>query len=287
MTDDPDDDIPEILSMPRFDSYLKATGGDRRAAIKLYHWNLEAASAFYDLLHWVEIGCRNAIHRELGRHFRREDWWESAPLDQNGRKTVARATAQLVRRKPRTGTADDLVTELSFGFWVSLLSKGDAYDRTLWVPALHRPSRISAVRGAGCTKRFTQCCISAIESCTTSRSSSSISHSIAELAIGCSGIFRRGWSHGWPTRMEFPQSSRGDRSDRLCFGRRNRRGRRGHPRRGHEMGRQAADFTAGGRRGGRRRGRHAVTLCRRTRARRIGRCASRLVGGRSRLPSPS
>ncbi len=32
--------------------------------------------------------------------------------------------------------ADDLVTELSFGFWVSLISR--TYDRPLWVPALHR-----------------------------------------------------------------------------------------------------------------------------------------------------
>ncbi|GAA3118713.1 hypothetical protein [Nonomuraea salmonea] len=29
-----------------------------------------------------------------------------------------------------------MVTELSFGFWVSLLSR--KYDRHLWVPALHR-----------------------------------------------------------------------------------------------------------------------------------------------------
>lgn len=33
-------------------------------------------------------------------------------------------------------TADDIVAELSFGFWVSLTSK--TYDRSLWVPYLHR-----------------------------------------------------------------------------------------------------------------------------------------------------
>jgi hypothetical protein len=32
--------------------------------------------------------------------------------------------------------ADDMVAELSFGFWVSLVSS--VYDRSLWVPYLHR-----------------------------------------------------------------------------------------------------------------------------------------------------
>src|ERR1700721_1161807 len=33
-------------------------------------------------------------------------------------------------------SADDVVAGLSFGFWVSLLSR--TYDRYLWVPALHK-----------------------------------------------------------------------------------------------------------------------------------------------------
>ena len=32
--------------------------------------------------------------------------------------------------------AGDLMTKLTFGFWVSLVSR--TYDRPLWVPALHR-----------------------------------------------------------------------------------------------------------------------------------------------------
>lgn len=36
--------------------------------------------------------------------------------------------------------ADDIVAELSFGFWTSLLSNNrhSQYDRRLWVPYLHR-----------------------------------------------------------------------------------------------------------------------------------------------------
>jgi hypothetical protein len=96
------------------------------------------AAAFYHLLHWIEVGWRNAMHQRLREHFGRADWWEAAPLDANGLDKVRRARRQLDRRKPAVGTSDDLVTELTFGFWVSLLSRGHAYDRTLWVPALHR-----------------------------------------------------------------------------------------------------------------------------------------------------
>jgi hypothetical protein len=78
------------------------------------------------------------MHARLQAHFDRADWWEAVPLDANGRNKVRRARAQLDRRKPALGTPDDLVTEFTFGFWVSLLSRGKAYDRTLWVPALHR-----------------------------------------------------------------------------------------------------------------------------------------------------
>ena len=128
----------QILSVPRYARYLQRAEGDTRLAIGLYQWNLELAAGFYHLLHWIEVGLRNAMHRQLQHHFERADWWEVAPLDANGHNKIRRARAQLDRRKRGLGTPDDLVTELTFGFWVSLLSRGRAYDRMLWVPALHR-----------------------------------------------------------------------------------------------------------------------------------------------------
>ncbi|MEC3973837.1 hypothetical protein [Amycolatopsis sp. H20-H5] len=129
--------VPETLSGPRFARYLQAAEGDTDLAIRLYQWNLDASSAFYHLLHWIEVSWRNAMDRQLRHRFARADWWSTAQLDPNGADKVRRAQGQLDRRKPG-GTADDLMTEFTFGFWVSLLSRGRAYDRTLWVPGLHR-----------------------------------------------------------------------------------------------------------------------------------------------------
>jgi hypothetical protein len=125
------------VSEPRFRPYLTATNGDPDLALELYQWNIAVASAFYTPLHWLEVTLRNAVHHELRSHFARPDWWATAPLDDNGRRAIARAHAQLAKRNP-AGCPDDIVTELSLGFWVSLLSRGRAYDRALWVPALHR-----------------------------------------------------------------------------------------------------------------------------------------------------
>jgi hypothetical protein len=83
-----------------------------------------------------ELALRNAMHAQLCSWFGRGDWWVQAPLDSNGRRAVSTAQELLLRRPGRSYTADDVVAKLTFGFWVSLLSRG--YDRELWVPALHR-----------------------------------------------------------------------------------------------------------------------------------------------------
>ncbi|MEO7196347.1 MAG: hypothetical protein ABIZ05_16295 [Pseudonocardiaceae bacterium] len=115
-------------------------GGQRqyRCGIELYWWNVEVSAAFYTPLHCLELSLRNALHARLCVRFDRVDWWSTAPLSDNGKRIVSDAVQKMVGRTSQRYVADDVVAELSFGFWVSLLSRGAAYDRTLWVPALHR-----------------------------------------------------------------------------------------------------------------------------------------------------
>ncbi|MGH3695623.1 MAG: hypothetical protein ACRDRX_16820 [Pseudonocardiaceae bacterium] len=138
MAAEPPEWIREVLSIPRFAPYLARTNGDTEAAIRLYWWNVEISAAFYNPLHCLELGLRNAMHERLCTQFNRVDWWTVAPLSDSGSRTVSCAVQKVVGRRGRRHTADDIVAELSFGFWVSLVSRGAAYDRTLWVPALHR-----------------------------------------------------------------------------------------------------------------------------------------------------
>lgn len=129
--------IKHALSHARFAPYLNAKDGDLDAAIRLYWWNVDVSAAFYTPLHCLEVAVRNAMHTRLGTHFGRVGWWHAIRLRENGQLLVREAERKVRRRRDgSSGCADDLVTELSFGFWVSLVSR--TYDRELWVPCLHR-----------------------------------------------------------------------------------------------------------------------------------------------------
>ncbi|MDX6743047.1 hypothetical protein [Actinocorallia sp. A-T 12471] len=134
------------LSAPRFAPYLRHTAGDADRAGRLYWWNIEAAGAFYGPLHCLEVALRNALHDCLAAHFGRADWWEAAPLKRPNRHQVRAAEAKARTKTRGRWTADDVVAELSFGFWVSLLSRG--YDRHLWRPALDRQRAFPQYRGS-------------------------------------------------------------------------------------------------------------------------------------------
>ncbi|MEU9024397.1 hypothetical protein [Actinomadura sp. NPDC048394] len=124
------------FSPARLAPYLAAAQGDRSAAMRLYCWNIEVSAAFYGPLQCLEVTLRNAAHAELCRRFRRSDWWTPARLTEEGRRSIARAEEKLERHGILRPSADAVVAELTFGFWVSLLSR--SADRYFWVPALHR-----------------------------------------------------------------------------------------------------------------------------------------------------
>lgn len=57
-------------------------------------------------------------------------------LDQHDAAKVRQTSDDLRRWRGTDPCTDDIVAELPFGFWVSLLSR--RYDRHLWVPALYK-----------------------------------------------------------------------------------------------------------------------------------------------------
>lgn len=130
----------KAFSDPRLDAYAQATNGDCATAERLYWWNVEISGAFYGPLHCLEVALRNALHDKLRAAYARDDWWAAAPLQPHGLQMITDARAKYARRGSRLASADDIVAELPFGFWTSLLSNNrhSQYDRRLWVPCLHR-----------------------------------------------------------------------------------------------------------------------------------------------------
>ncbi len=59
-------DLEDVLSSPRFATYLRVTGGDRQRAAQLYCWNTEVSAAFYTPLQFAEIGAARNLWACLG-----------------------------------------------------------------------------------------------------------------------------------------------------------------------------------------------------------------------------
>jgi hypothetical protein len=131
--------VRDAMSAERLAPYEAACGGDVAAALRLYGWNSQVSAAFYWPLQNLEIVLRNALHREMSALFGRPDWWirRVVNLHADAARDVRRAREKLVRRG-KEATPSRMVAELSFGFWVSLLGKGNDYETRLWRPALYR-----------------------------------------------------------------------------------------------------------------------------------------------------
>ncbi|UEM21938.1 hypothetical protein JL100_004005 [Skermanella mucosa] len=120
--------------------------GDRERAIRLYAWNATVSAAFYEPLQGLEIALRNAMHRELTAKFGLL-WYEN-PLCGLDTKTLAKlaATRGELLRDRYDDTPPQIVSALSFGFWIALLGPGGQspfsgranYEMTLWRPALFK-----------------------------------------------------------------------------------------------------------------------------------------------------
>ncbi|MEZ5282071.1 MAG: Abi family protein [Acidimicrobiales bacterium] len=140
--------IESAVSTPRFDRF-RAAASDDGHAWELYRWNIELTSSFAPLAADLEVALRNTIHQQLTDLCGSETWWTSSSLLLDDiTAEMLTDVVQKYRRKLDKGSvgAGKVISELSLGTWVRLLSKGGHsalgrsidYDRRLWRPALRR-----------------------------------------------------------------------------------------------------------------------------------------------------
>lgn len=138
--------LREVISHPRFETYLNAKNGNEEKAMQLYLWNTAVSAAFYGPLQALEVTLRNAVHSQLAKRYG-DDWYDNpqSGLTTDAKKKILNAKQKL----DRNCNSPDIIAALSFGFWVSLLGKGKYkdgqgkiiaknYEMSLWRPALHR-----------------------------------------------------------------------------------------------------------------------------------------------------
>jgi hypothetical protein len=161
-------DVQQLLSAPRLAPYRQATGGDLADALTLYTRNVQISAAFYESLHYFEVGLRNRLDQQLTAWAAALDpappgsarshdstqalggrrdvalgptpagelpWYRhpQVPLSLNARRKVMTAI-RATTRDGREELPGRVVAELTFGFWWSLLA--EEYNRSLWQPCL-------------------------------------------------------------------------------------------------------------------------------------------------------
>lgn len=142
------------ISPERLAPYLRASGSDLTAAIRLYEWNLAVSGALYEALGILEVVLRNALSTQLAAHHGTlPGHWYDDPLDvlsEFAHEDIAVARRRL-RKLRRPETPGRMVAELSFGFWKFTLAK--RYEATLWTgylrhafPHLQPQSRATVYR---------------------------------------------------------------------------------------------------------------------------------------------
>jgi hypothetical protein len=119
----------------RMQPYLVEHRGDKRLAIDLYAWNMDVSAAFWELLGYLEIALRNRIDERMtaSTGSEKSHWifhFEDQSLRRNQMMTKELGKArERILRNSKTPTSQRMISELPFGFWVTLLSKR---YRNLW-----------------------------------------------------------------------------------------------------------------------------------------------------------
>ncbi len=140
--------IEQSLSIARLARYLPAAGGDRQLALRLYIWNSRLCEALYLPTQFGEVCSRNAISAALQCSYG-SDWITNRTFVANlPRRLRDELTNAMTKERLASGsyaTPNDVVSRLSFGFWVHLLTTG--FDHLIWKSGVrqhfpHAPLRI-------------------------------------------------------------------------------------------------------------------------------------------------
>jgi len=153
------------LSTPRMARYLHGNRGQESIAAQAYVHNMRIAEALVSVFHILEVALRNGIQKEMALSYGREDWYEEWRCCGDGAleklyEKIRDAKAVLSQRHV-AASPDNIVAELSFGFWTALFNK--ATTKTLSKPlmkvffhcpkALRRPELIRKRLNNGRTLR--------------------------------------------------------------------------------------------------------------------------------------
>lgn len=133
-------DLERAVSRARLSKYRPRNGTDFDMAVN-YFWNIELSEALYPGLAALEVTLRSSVHEALTTR-EGTDMWFRTQLEPGQLRTYADAYLKLLKDlKGQHPTSGQVVAQLTFGFWTTLLSQ--PYNQSLWAP--HKIALLKAV----------------------------------------------------------------------------------------------------------------------------------------------
>ncbi|MCC4243931.1 hypothetical protein [Stappia indica] len=125
--------LPDVISAPRFATYLRVCDDNPASALALYQWNLEISAAFIVPIQICEVAVRNGVVYAI-EAVHGADWpWSNGFI-----RSLPRPKASwhydpqddLRKVASRAASPGKVVAELKFAFWEKLFTRGQ--DIRLW-----------------------------------------------------------------------------------------------------------------------------------------------------------
>jgi hypothetical protein len=133
-------ELKASISDPRLERYRRPAGASDLDMLANYFWNMALADALHCSLSAAELLLRNAIYRTLSAHFAQDDWCERDHLLEEGQREDRDKAKHHIQTRGRTPTPARVISQLTFGFWVTLLSS--RYNERFWRSDLADPPNL-------------------------------------------------------------------------------------------------------------------------------------------------
>ena len=115
--------LVSALSTARFTRYNGWAGGNVDLAERLYTYNVHLSERFYPVLHGLEIALRNKSADALETAFGQAWYDDSVVCDGPYLANCVADARNVLKKTNKPDTRDNIVAELSFGFWTGLFGK--------------------------------------------------------------------------------------------------------------------------------------------------------------------
>ena len=129
-----EENLVKLFSSNRLNSYKYDNNDTDFIVIERYLYNIEVSKSLYPLLSFLEISLRNRINQAIETVIKQN--WLLKELNQqnilfpNEHKKLLEAKQKLINKGHKNIGKDDLIAELSLGFWIHLCTK--RYKTALW-----------------------------------------------------------------------------------------------------------------------------------------------------------